>query len=561
MLNGNAMRRLTPISRLGEIQARQLPLALTIFALAYIVGIRISLISSLSPSDVVIVWVPNAFVMMVLLHVRRLFWPLFASVAIAAEAVAFGADISQGLNPELARTLGYGLLNVLEAAVVAHWLRRSGQGKTWIRGRNGFLRYLFIGPIATSAAVALGGAALIKWGLPEADYLHYWRVYWFGNALGLLLIGMPLLIWLGGIPSPVSTRRPSRWEPTILAVALAGTCGWTLVLDRDTSRIYLLFPLLIWVAVRFRPRGASVAVALTALIAICAGASGHGPFVSMSSIDNALNLQGLVGVVAISTYLLAFAASDAEEANEQLRDTVQRLKAAQAELQQTNVVLAQTNDGLDAAVEDRTRKLRAALANNEMLMKELHHRVKNNLQLVSSLVSLQGRSFSDPLVRSRFASIEGQIAAIARTYDIMHSMEQREEVDFGQFVPALCDALAGGNGGRARVACEVEDAAPVPPSTAVALALALNELVTNSMKHGVAREHSIRVRCLREGNQLALCVEDNGPGFPPDFDIATATGFGMKMVRNVIAQEGGSLLILPSDAGARVEILVPLSIL
>lgn len=558
-MNGNAMRRLFPTSRLGELEARQLPLALTIFALAYIVGTRIGLISSLPPSDVVIVWVPNAIVMVVLLHVRRQFWPLFATVGVAAEAVAFGADISRGIDAELTRTLGYGVLNVLEATVVAYWLHRSRQGKEWIRGRNDFLRYLFIGPVATSAAVALGGAALIKWGLPEADYLHYWRVYWFGNALGLLLIGMPLLIWLGRKSSPASTPRPSQWETAILAVALAATCVWTLVLDRDTSRIYLLFPLLIWAAVRFRPRGASVSVALTALIAICAAASGHGPFVSMSSIDNALSLQGLVGVVAVSTYLLAFAASDAEDANEQLRDTVQRLKAAQAELQQTNKVLSRTNDGLDAAVEDRTRELRAALANNEMLMKELHHRVKNNLQLVSSLVSLQGRSFSDPLVRSRFASIEGQIAAIARTYDIMHGMEQREEVDFGRFVPALCEALAGGNAGRAKVTCEVGDAAPVLPSTVVALALALNELVTNSMKHGAASEHSIRVWCRREGDQLALCVEDNGPGFPPNFDIETATSFGMKMVRNVIAQEGGSLMIVPSDAGARVQILVPLA--
>ena len=180
-------------------------------------------------------------------------------------------------------------------------------------------------------------------------------------------------------------------------------------------------------------------------------------------------------------------------------------------------------------VAERTDHLRRALVRNEMLLKEVHHRVKNNLQLVSSLLALHSRSVSAPDLRRRFGEVQGQIGAIAATYDVLQQMKNADVVDFSHVVATLCRNIQVANGQFVAISTETGSDALVSADTAVALALALNELITNSIKHATGDQNvAITVNCQRDGERVLIRIADNGPGFPPGFDLDHAEGLACR---------------------------------
>lgn len=539
----------------GAVSASQLRWLLFLlgFSLAYFLAAKVGIATSLPPQGIVVLWPPNAIVLAALFAVPREKWWLLFLVTVATE---IAADVPA--YPLWAAT-GYGIVNFSEAAIAAVLLSKFSQGGSPLVDVRGFVRFVAIGPFLASGTAALFGAAIYKIGAPDLDYLHYWRVFWLGDALGLLTVGTALLAWKRPAALPISSRSVAA-EGAVLLVGLLAVSSWALLADTEMPRVYLIFPFLVWAALRFGVRGASIAIVAIAAIAIGSAVTGHGPFAALSHIDAVIALQALIAAVGLSTFMLAFSTEDSLRATAQLQHTVARHRESEAELKNAYRKLESVNQELDNIVAQRTNHLRDALARKDMLLNEVHHRVKNSLQLVSSLLSLHRRSVSSPELLRRFSEVQGQIGAIAATYDVLHQMENVDVVDFGHVVSALCRNIQVANGQSVSISTETGSDAPVSADTAVALSLALNELITNSIKHAADDSTvAIAVDCRRDGESVLVTIADNGAGFPPGFDLDQAEGFGMRMARAMVDQAGGQIRLGNAPRGAVVEIVAPLA--
>ena len=472
------------------------------FFVAYFMAGKLGIATALPPAGIVVIWPPNAIILATLLSVPRHQWPYVFLTTMAAE---FAADF--GSYPPLA-AMGYGLVNFSEALLAVYLLscfRTTGALR--------FMTFLAVGALASGVA-ALVGAGIYKLTDSSIAYLHYWRVFWFGDALGLLVIGTILLSWR----CPYAIPR-SPVEAAALATGLACVAGWALLTQSAAPRVYLIFPLLVWAALRFGVRGACLAVALTTVVAVGAAVHGYGPFVAMSSIDTVISLQGLIAVVTVSTFLLAFATQELEE----------------------------TNKSLDQLVATRTEELKKALAHNTLLYSELQHRVKNTLQIVGNFIGLQRNGAADA---AKFEEVEGQVRAIGAVYDLLFTTRSNGTVDFCQTVPELCRKITAAHSGLISLSVEATGTAQVSPDVALALSLTLNELITNNIKHAGGQ---VVVHCGREGNSVVLVVAQEGLGF----DINKGRGFGLRIARSMIEQAKGTMRMIRSD-GFAIEIRVPI---
>jgi len=535
----------------AQIPFLHFPILLSAVSVLYFIAAKIGIATQLPPNGIVTVWPANAVVLVSILLVPRNKWWLICVATVTTELLA---DVPAGYPVWAAA--GYGIVNFSEAALAAVLLLTLSQGSPALISLRDFLTFLATGPLLASATAALFGAALYKIGSPEVDYFHYWRVFWFGDALGLIILGTALL----------SLRRPQVWQsrPTAYLVLEASTLAAGMVFSAffafftvsQAPRIYWVFPFLIWAALRFGVYGASAAVLATVVIAVWSAASGVGPFVTLLNVDLVTSLQGLILVVAISTFLLAFSVEDFLRISRELRLEVAQRKAAQAESYEINQSLEQINRSLDQIVSDRTKELRSSLEQNKVLLGELKHRIKNNLQIISSLTGFHTRSVHDEAAKERLSILQGQITAMATTYDLLHQNDSTQFVDFCKIVPPLCRNISDACGELVSISTDTSGETLVSSEAAVALSLVLNELITNSIKHA-SGEVSISVVCHPADEQILLRITDDGPGFPPDFDLARATGFGLRMIRALIEQVQGNWHLIPTERGSTVEIHVP----
>jgi two-component sensor histidine kinase len=203
-------------------------------------------------------------------------------------------------------------------------------------------------------------------------------------------------------------------------------------------------------------------------------------------------------------------------------------------------------------VTDRKR----AEAHQSELFDELNHRVKNNLAIVSAMLTMQSRVSGSSEVREHLAKAIGRIQTIADVHASLYRSGRKDDVDFAAYLNDLCERLADSALDKARVALEVDaEPALVPLDKAVALGVVVNELVTNAAKHAYPppAKGTISVQLHRDGAALALQVGDGGPGLPNE---PSKTGLGMRLVRSLVQQLGATLTIshLP---GANFTVRLP----
>jgi PAS domain S-box-containing protein len=202
----------------------------------------------------------------------------------------------------------------------------------------------------------------------------------------------------------------------------------------------------------------------------------------------------------------------------------------------------------------------AALHQRELLLKELNHRVKNNLQMVSSLLSLQASRMSDTAAKEQFRKAMDRVQAVGDIHARLYQGDHLGQIEFDEYLKDLCARLRESMLDNKSISIEV-DAEPVTLDLdrAIPLGLIVNELVTNSIKHafpngGIGRV-SVQLRREHGGEVLRLSITDNGRGFVQKNGDARP-GLGMRLVDGLMLQIGGTIE-RPEGAGARYEIRVP----
>lgn len=207
--------------------------------------------------------------------------------------------------------------------------------------------------------------------------------------------------------------------------------------------------------------------------------------------------------------------------------------------------------------------IRRSLTEKEILLKEIHHRVKNNLQIISSLLFLQMEYVSLPQDKELFTESQKRIQAMALVHEELYGAEDLSSVNMREYVPRLVERVLAGADIPVRLECQVDEVR-LPVTRSIPCGLLLNELVMNAVKHafrpGAHEDRStglLRVSLRREESRLVLEVEDNGPGLPPDFDIRATPTLGMTLVSSLTQQLSGEVSAHSGPSGARFRLAIP----
>ncbi len=209
------------------------------------------------------------------------------------------------------------------------------------------------------------------------------------------------------------------------------------------------------------------------------------------------------------------------------------------------------------------------LMSKDATIREIHHRVKNNLQTIASLLRLQGRRLDSPEARTAIAESERRIRSIAIVHETL-SRDAREFVQFSDIVKPLVrvveETVSTTDGGlRFEV---VGDAGELPGELATPLAVVLNELMQNAVDHAFPHVDdepvtgTVQVRLRRESGELHVDVVDDGVGVPEGFELDATKGLGISIVQALVGGElGGTLEVGPGDhdRGTRFHLVVPLA--
>jgi two-component sensor histidine kinase len=202
------------------------------------------------------------------------------------------------------------------------------------------------------------------------------------------------------------------------------------------------------------------------------------------------------------------------------------------------------------ALQESEEALRVSLEEKNLLLREIHHRVKNNLQLVSSLLYLQARRVEDPDDKAVIQDCRSQIGSMALIHEDLYRSRDFRSVDFGSYLRTLVGRLLAGSGGPRNLSfAPVLESLNLGIDQAIPCGLIANELCTNALKHAfpegfTARKPEIRVelRRLNDG-RISFSFADNGVGLPENFDPGDGRSFGMKIIAKLVEQIGGELRI------------------
>ncbi len=237
-----------------------------------------------------------------------------------------------------------------------------------------------------------------------------------------------------------------------------------------------------------------------------------------------------------------------------------------------NAILTSVRDetdklrGFAMVMRDTTRqrqaeeRLRRSLQEKDVLLKEIHHRVKNNLQMIVSLIQLQSDYLRDPEAAAMFQEMHHRVQSIAAIHELLYGSPDLAHIDFGGYIQKLARDLFEfyrAHPDRIRLRTDMRYTG-LELNQAVPVGLIVNELLSNCLKHAFPNERSGLVQVTLEcgDSQCVLSVADNGVGLPANLDPAHATSMGLQLVRLLVEQLQGTLQ-LDRSQGTRFTISFP----
>jgi len=217
---------------------------------------------------------------------------------------------------------------------------------------------------------------------------------------------------------------------------------------------------------------------------------------------------------------------------------------------------------LGTAIERARAKeaLRKSLHEKEVLLREVHHRVKNNLQVISSILSIQATAATDAEAKGVLHDCRARVRAIAMVHERLSRFRDLSQIDLGRYVRTLAQEIfisAGMQDGRVTFIVEADDV-DLDIDRAVPCGLILNELLANALSHAFApgQGGQVRVGLTSDSEGLVLTVADDGIGLPVDVEAASAGSLGLKLVHSLARQLAGEVQI-DRDGGTAFHVRFP----
>jgi two-component sensor histidine kinase len=217
---------------------------------------------------------------------------------------------------------------------------------------------------------------------------------------------------------------------------------------------------------------------------------------------------------------------------------------------------------LNAELEQRVRARTSELRERDSLIQEIHHRVKNNLQVISSLINMQIRGLEGESSRAALRDCQARVVTMAQIHEMLYQSADYAQVPFGKYAQELTTRIlraSGDSAGNVTLDFDLQDVS-LPVEQAIPCGLILNELVANCLKHAFPNGACGRIRVeLRPApdRSLSLCVSDNGVGIPAELNWENPSSLGLQLVMTLTEQLDGRLEIIRLP-GSTFRITFPL---
>jgi signal transduction histidine kinase len=497
------------------------------------------------------VWPPTGIALAVLLLFGYNLWPGI-SLGVLAGSLLTGAPVGVAV--------GMALGNTLEALVGAYCLKR------FVGFHNAMDRIQDVVGLALSSvfSTALGASIgsmtlLLTGGIVWQAVGNIWVTWWIGDLLGALVVAPVLLVWATA-PSYPATRRMVAEGAVLLA--LLATVTWYVFGSKahagvlHQAMIYVIFPFMIWISLRLGQRGAATAVLLISGIAIWATSQGMGPFAMESMNDGLVLLQTFLGVVSLTSLILAAATTERRKASEALRQRVEDLAALNDQNAWLVEEVRKGNQQLHALSQ---RLMKAQEEERLHLSRELHD---ESSQLVAALTMQLGLLEGDA---NQPEALAQRIAELRRaTNEIQNNLHQLAvnlrpaSLDHLGLVTAL-QQYTDEFGRKYHIKADFEavgfQAKRLPIETEIALFRIVQESLTNVALHAQANRVDVLINW--HDTRVVATIEDDGVGFvlSPSAMESTLGLFGM---RERVEMLGGRLAVESSPGkGTTVTAEVP----
>lgn len=392
-----------------------------------------------------------------------------------------------------------------------------------------------------------------------------------GNLnLGLLdffaaLVLISLMIYL---------RKSQNYQfASILGISLTGLLFFYLLITggiNNTAFVwYYTFPLVASFLLGSK-KGAIGAALLLVFAIIFFVANSNLPYLTHYSEDFLIRFIPSFVVVSIYSYAFEYfrektqrdlTAKNTElnEAINELRKTETKLRKAQDELErrvrERTAELSNANVKLTDEIEERSRiqdYLASSLKEKEILLKEVYHRVKNNLQVISSLLSLQARQVDDPNVLAALRDSQSRVRSMSLVHEQLYQTSNLGHIDLQLYLQNLTThlySLYKNSSGDVSFTVDSDDIS-LAIDDAIPCGLIVTELVSNSLKYAFPNRNDgeICVKAYHIDDKIAIKISDNGIGLPPDSDMAEIASLGLELVQSLTRQLDGTLKVNPETA-------------
>jgi PAS domain S-box-containing protein len=214
-------------------------------------------------------------------------------------------------------------------------------------------------------------------------------------------------------------------------------------------------------------------------------------------------------------------------------------------------------------IKDYENRLTELIHHREILLKELQHRVKNNLNIISGFLSLEINRIADISSKSIFKDTINRIYALSSIYDRLRISDDFSSIDLGDYIEDLVKSIYSTyktNQSCISIKTELEKVC-IDTSRAVPVGIIVNELMTNIFKYAFTEDEKgeVKIFLSRAGSKIELCIADNGKGLPPEVDIKTSDSMGLTLIR-VLADQIRGTISVKTGAGRGTEICISLTL-
>jgi two-component sensor histidine kinase/integral membrane sensor domain MASE1 len=467
-----------------------------ITACAYWLAAKAALWLAIEPGYSTPVWPAAGFALAaVLLWGRPMALGVVLGSAAANLPTGFEPAIDVGAGGAIALSLGIGLGAAAQALLGAWLIERFVGLPVPFEAKRSIGRFAVLGgPIACLVSSTIGATLLVAAGLLSwENYPFSWATWWVGDSIGVVIFS-PLSLIL--IANPSLLWRRGR-----------NTLTWPLL--GSVCVVTLLF--------------------LETRAAALGGQPGWRAWLVLGVGLWFVRIMSTATLVSVGDVTLA--QRSAEEGERRSQELEERVRA-------------------------RTAELSATLAEREVLLQEIHHRVKNNLQVISSLINMQMRRLEQGASRDALSECQARVHTIALIHETLYESRDYCEMPFSDYVRGLANSILQLSGSPEHVSLELAlEPLSLPVDKAIPCGLILNELIVNALKHAfpAGRPGKIRVELhSRDAERVALVVRDDGIGVAEPRDAENGE-LGMQLVRT-LAQQIRADLCVKHAAGTSVEL-------